>query len=248
MSLYNKRYTKGFTLVEMSIVVLIAGLLIIGLVYGSSVAQNARIRRTILDVENYTQQILLFRNQYSAYPGDMPNASTIWGTQCAPTIANCNGNGDGYIDFNTTNLLNNESWRAWQHLKLASIGNNTLSGTGTAATSVIGGNVPASNLNVALGWELNTYSTSTQKYTLLELYKIGSTRQGIPCQDVALIDAKIDDGLPRRGNITIANTSPSTGCYSTSATPYTYNPSNTTTNGSLQRVIIAGLYHPNYEP
>ncbi len=240
--------SRGFTLVELSVVVLILAVLVLAIMYGQGVLYNAKIRRLITELDEYNQQVMLFHNQYNAYPGDIPSASTLWGTSCAPTLANCNGNGDGYIDFSTTNLLQNESWRAWQHLALAGIGSNKLSGTGTAALSVINGNVPASGVSSNLGWEFRTYTIGSQKYSSLDLYSIATgLKQGITCSDAALIDGKIDDGLPRRGTVLIANTAPSTTCYSTATIPNRYQTGDGTANAGLQVVVVEGTSHPNYE-
>ena len=65
---------KGFTLVELAIVMTIIGLLIGGILKGQELMQNARVTATIAQVRSYEAATTTFRDTYAAIPGDMPNA------------------------------------------------------------------------------------------------------------------------------------------------------------------------------
>lgn len=65
---------KGFTLVELAIVMTIIGLLIGGILKGQELMENARITATIAQVRSYEAATTTFRDSYNAFPGDMPNA------------------------------------------------------------------------------------------------------------------------------------------------------------------------------
>lgn len=67
---------KGFTLVELAIVMTIIGLLIGGILKGQELMENARITATIAQVRSYEAATTTFRDSYNAFPGDMPSAST----------------------------------------------------------------------------------------------------------------------------------------------------------------------------
>jgi len=67
---------KGFTLVELAIVMTIIGLLIGGILKGQELMQNARITATVSQVKSYSAAVTTFKDMYQAVPGDMLNAGT----------------------------------------------------------------------------------------------------------------------------------------------------------------------------
>ena len=71
----KKHNQKGFTLVELAIVMTIIGLLIGGILKGQELMENARVTSTIAQVRSYEAATTTFRDTYSAMPGDMVNAS-----------------------------------------------------------------------------------------------------------------------------------------------------------------------------
>lgn len=64
---------KGFTLVELAIVMTIIGLLIGGILKGQELMENARVTSTVAQVKSYEAAITTFRDAFNAFPGDMPN-------------------------------------------------------------------------------------------------------------------------------------------------------------------------------
>jgi len=75
---------KGFTLVELAIVMTIIGLLIGGILKGQELMDNARVSATIAQVKGIEAATTSFRDSYNSFPGDMPNANT--------RVPSCNAN------------------------------------------------------------------------------------------------------------------------------------------------------------
>ncbi len=67
---------KGFTLVELAIVMTIIGLLIGGILKGQELMENARVTSTVAQVKSYSAAVTSFKDMYQSYPGDMPGAGT----------------------------------------------------------------------------------------------------------------------------------------------------------------------------
>ncbi len=65
---------KGFTLVELSIVMIITGILLAGALKGTELIENERVVATIAQVKIIANATTVFGSKFGYYPGDMPNA------------------------------------------------------------------------------------------------------------------------------------------------------------------------------
>ncbi len=86
----------GFTLVEMSIVLVIIGLIIGGVLVGRDLINAATIRSQISQIEKYNAAVNTFRGKYGYLPGDIPNAQAF-GFSASGSYAG-SGDGDGVIE------------------------------------------------------------------------------------------------------------------------------------------------------
>ncbi|MBY0354909.1 MAG: prepilin-type N-terminal cleavage/methylation domain-containing protein [Rickettsiales bacterium] len=127
--------SQGFSLLELSIVLVIIGLLASGVMVGQSLVRGAEMRSIVTDYNKFLSAINGFRDKYNAVPGDMRNAFAFWGAACgtnATTVSTgCNGDGDGAIESNQ----NGESLKAWEHLSRAGLIEGSFDGTAVFSAS-----------------------------------------------------------------------------------------------------------------
>lgn len=220
---------SGFSLVELSIVLVILGLLVGGILSGQSLIHAAELRSVSTQRDRYASAVQAFRDKYFQLPGDFNNAESFWGQQaagipCRTTASSgaltCNGNGDGQfaafmmMDSGGVWHASDESFRAWQHLANAGLIEGQfagISGGGLCATATNG--LPACPLGKISNsaWFMNTYSVSISSANGFDnaggdngLEFIGTLGTGILSpQDIWNIDTKVDDGKPATGKILV---------------------------------------------
>src|SRR5438552_4058186 len=70
---------QAFSLVELSIVLVILGLLVGGILSGQSLIRAAELRSVTTEFSRYLAAVQSFKDKYFALPGDMANATAFWG-------------------------------------------------------------------------------------------------------------------------------------------------------------------------
>jgi type II secretory pathway pseudopilin PulG len=224
----HKQNKKGFSLVELSIIIIIAGLLMGALVAGQVLMKNAQWRQVMGEVRNYKIAVATFKLKYSALPGDIANAYDFWGSSCNDTASYCNGDADGQIymkDYEANTREDSEAYRAWQHLALSQLIPGTYSGQGGQELNGtdggdIGWNMPESVIRPDVGYIIKY----TKSLNLIQLARSDASQNNSPSftfmetKDAKTFDMKFDDGLPSEGRILGDRTfSASNSCVSSSA-------------------------------
>jgi prepilin-type N-terminal cleavage/methylation domain-containing protein len=237
----------GFTLIELSIVLVIIGLIIGGIFVGMDLVRAAQIRATGSMIEKLDSAVNTFHIKYNCLPGDCANA-TQFGFAA-------NGNGDGQI-FSSFTYLNDgqENFQFFQMLITAGLLADTrvctLNGIVCTYASINnwGLGLPtgqnANGAGISNIFIINTNSinsTSTTGYHLpkIHMYQFimynGITFAAISPSIASRLDTKFDDGYPLSGNIlalgerddthNVVDDSafgPALGCMNRTMTPYTY--------------------------
>jgi prepilin-type N-terminal cleavage/methylation domain-containing protein len=101
---------RGFTLVEMAVVLVVVGLLVGGLLAAQSMISTANSHKIVRKLETYNFAIANFRQVYHFYPGDFPNSDTAF------SLANSNGNGNKMWAQEGNSAGDTEWYKAWWHL------------------------------------------------------------------------------------------------------------------------------------
>lgn len=220
---------NGFSLVELSIVLVILGLLVGGIMTGQNLIRAAELRSVTSEGYTYRTAVHLFQDKYLALPGDMRNAHDFWDDGAdgvCGTAAQCNGDSDGELEDSGVNPQ--ENYRFWQHLALAGLIAGDYTGTGedgTVTGNCVGGlNVPKAKIGNG-GYiahnepSVDSMDTPEGASVILQLGAPPNTdHEG--CHDAAIllpeeawnIDTKIDDGQADQGNVHMQNGDSSTDC------------------------------------
>jgi prepilin-type N-terminal cleavage/methylation domain-containing protein len=256
------RTSYAFSLVELSIVLVILGLLIGGILSGQSLIRAAELRSVSASMQNYTTAYYMFRDKYFSLPGDMNTATRFWNSaggtgadvaclnaQTNTSPATCNGTGDGTI-LSSTGSTHGERFLAWKHLANAGLVEGSYSGKSNGAVDTTyvaarGENLPAGKISGSIfDWSYVAESTSGVNYfagsqfdtNVLSMYGANAKPE-----EAWNIDTKIDDGSPVYGKFVVhkpSSTSNVNTCTTSDADTATYN----LTVTSPQCVVLSILH------
>jgi prepilin-type N-terminal cleavage/methylation domain-containing protein len=233
----DKPVTSAFSLVELSIVLVILGLLVGGVLSGQALIKAAQLRSIATEHDRWIAAAHSFRDKYFYLPGDLNNATSFWGKNnavcpgnpgTASTTGTCNGNGNGAVAWCSNPGLGDitcpEVFGFWQQLALAGMIEGAYTGTGSLSVtrSTPGTNTPTARYP-KLNWIITnrTITTGDVRWFTMEYGNVliaTSTTDSdlgdyaiISPEDAWNIDTKMDDGKPSTGKL-IGNSTAPLGC------------------------------------
>lgn len=218
------RNKSGFTLIEISIVLVVIGLLAAGVLVGQTLIRAAEIRKTIKQREEFETAVNTFRGKYNCIPGDCANAFELGlATDVYPTLTyGQDGNGNGIIGYlQGETEFQTEAASFWYHLSQSDLiswephnpqdMDLSISCGSRGAGPCLAYSTSAANGNRGGWWIHGTYAgvfiTNAPNFAQGHYWWVtGGLGLGwtegsavlVPA-DAYAIDVKIDDGLPLRG-------------------------------------------------
>lgn len=220
--LYASRL-RGFTLIELAIVVVLIGVMIAGVVEGLKLQRQSRLQEVLSEVERIKRAVATFKDKYYGYPGDLWNASEyIQGISAAE-----DGDGDGIIERTDSN---SESLFLWRHLEGAGLIEGKFDGSGHLRNEgLMPSAIPQGSYQV--------YHQTVQASDLMLMAKLARTFDSnssgavqpslneadlslLEPRDVYALDQQVDDGEPGSGMIRATEGSDASGVCVQSVTVY----------------------------
>lgn len=221
---------RAFTLIELSIVLVIIGLIVGGILTGRDLIGASQATAQISQITKFRQAANTFREKYSFLPGDMPpaTADSFGFTERCCTVQH--GNGDGVVTTGGQKVNGSEAGVFWWDISRANLIEDGVSdmGDGNCCYStynpkakvteslvfVMGGGIGDVSGDLATGHGtngINYFVMMDNKFTIWSDLVIHPT---VSVKLAYAIDRKMDDGLPQGGGVIAAmwNKTTAPGC------------------------------------
>lgn len=212
----------GFTLIELSIVLVIIGLIVGGVLVGQDLIKAAETRAQIAQIEKYNSAVNAFKTKYNGLPGDLIYTDAA---NFGFVTSGCNGvqgfrDGNGLIDgWPSLPLVQGgggETGYFWSDLSTAGFIDAQIPGSGSSmpgcsnlvnlTSTTIAQFLPPAKLGK--GNYIYVYETNGQNWfglsTVTSINEAGNfllSNATIPVTQAYNIDKKIDDGQPTTGEV-----------------------------------------------
>lgn len=192
---------RGFTLVEMAIVLVIIGLLLGGILASQTLVSSTKAKDVVMIIDDLRTATTYFRQRYGYLPGDLPNPGTY--LTAGLTAGTGGNNGDGWIDgaVNASGQATAGSEAAVAPLQLFDAGliGKIDSSDARRLIKTSFGAVQIVKSSTADGLVSNFAATNPAARNAIVFVNL-------PCDVINEVDAKVDDGNLSTGKAIASNT------------------------------------------
>ncbi len=207
---------SGFTLIELSIVLVIIGLIVGGVLVGQDLIKAASIRATVSQIEKYSTAVNTFRGKYNGIPGDIANGDDFFASITNDGESN-QGDGDGLVESvsdssntlcSTEICISGESSIFWYMLSQANLIPESITTTNYEAITLTVGDSVIPQAKVGRGARVAVQAVSGVNYFAIANFGSAALTAGsetytagMAVVDAYQFDSKLDDGVPNRGSV-----------------------------------------------
>lgn len=180
---------RGFTLVEIAVVLVIVGLLLGAILKGQELIDNSRVKSAVNEMSSVRAAALGYLDRYRAMPGDNGPVGTLQARGAKWSGVTVAGNSDGRVAAaaNPFGNPNAEHLGFWQHLRAADFLTGNAAATGVQALP----RNPFTGLTgiAALGAQMGNFNATV------------ICMSQVPGKAATAMDNQLDDGEPDTGTL-----------------------------------------------
>lgn len=216
----HPRHANAFTLIELSIVLVIIGLIVGGVLVGRDLIASSQIRAQVTQIEKIQTSMNTFRVKFSCIPGDCNTATTWLGATGPAGEAINNGNGNGNIDYSSYSSVTHEGLNVFQQLSAARLVDGVFQANTPLNVAMIPNIFPRDKIGRGgvVMWTVDQPGSETWIWT------DNNWDASLTPNELFAIDKKIDDGRPASGKVNgndpYFGPSGKTGCRDVTGTEY----------------------------
>lgn len=185
-----KYHQRGFTLVEIAIVLVIIGLLLGGVLKGQELINSAKVKNLANDFRTIPVFIYGYQDKFKRLPGDDPNVAGRFGSDGTLATATGQTPGNGIVEglWDSTDVAS-ENVLFWQHIRLAGLAPGSTD-FADLAKAALPANAEGGTVGIQMEAPIKGMSGT---------YYVCST--GINSKLAQQLDTSLDDGAGDKGSL-----------------------------------------------